>query len=202
MVVSKGTTCVLLSSATSSSSPWICAWNPGNPIDSTSETYTLNQHGPNSMRQFTFDLSAATLSSDTNPFVAASTSAPSSAPSGASSTSPSSPSAFSSPAAGSGSSTSATVGSDLQNLPDYEKAHGIIMATTVVLLFPLGASYMRLLGNASLHALLQIFSLIALICGFGLGVKLAQMTDFVCPLLFQLTFSALLLLFPFLPSPS
>ena len=54
------------------------------------------------------------------------------------------------------------------------------MGVTVVLLFPLGATYMRLFGNAQMHALLQIFSLVSLLCGFGVGVRLAQMTDYVC----------------------
>jgi len=53
------------------------------------------------------------------------------------------------------------------------------MAVTVVLLFPLGASYMRLFGGPMVHAGLQIFSLIALLCGFGLGIKLAKLTDYL-----------------------
>jgi hypothetical protein len=53
------------------------------------------------------------------------------------------------------------------------------MGITVVLLFPLGATYMRLFGSAQTHALLQIFSLCALLCGFGLGIKLATLTDYV-----------------------
>lgn len=163
-----GTTCVLLSSATSDSSPWICAWNPGSAIDSTSETYTLNQHGPDSMRQFTFDLSAASLPSDSNPFVSNS--------SATNSSTASSPSSSSNSNSNTGSST---VGPSPQTVADYEKAHGVIMATTVVVLFPLGASSMRLFGNASIHALLQIFSLCSLLCGFGVGIKLAQMREYV-----------------------
>ena len=53
------------------------------------------------------------------------------------------------------------------------------MGITVVVLFPLGASYMRLFSNASIHALLQLFSLCSLLCGFGIGIKLAQSTEFV-----------------------
>jgi hypothetical protein len=133
------------------------------------------------MRQFTFDLSAASISSDTNPFVSSSTSSStsSSSPSASSSTSPSSPSSSNSNP-GTQSSSSSTIGPSPEKLADYEKAHGIIMGTTVVLLFPIGASYMRLFGNPSLHALWQIFSLVALLCGFGVGVKLAQMTNYVC----------------------
>lgn len=165
----KCTTCVLLSSSTSDSSPWICAWNPGSAIDSTSESYTLNQHGPDSMRQFTFDLSAASMSSDSNPFLSTS-----SATNSASASSPSSTGSNSNSNTG-----SSTVGPSPQTVADYKTAHGVIMGTTVVVLFPLGASYMRLFGNASIHALLQIFSLCSLLCGFGIGIKLAQSTEFL-----------------------
>jgi hypothetical protein len=54
------------------------------------------------------------------------------------------------------------------------------MGTTVVLLFPFGAMYMRLGGGAWMHGALQIFSLCALISGFGLGIKLAQFRGYVC----------------------
>ena len=53
------------------------------------------------------------------------------------------------------------------------------MGVTVVLLFPIGALFMRLVGNAMLHAVLQVFSLLALIVGFGLGVKLAKLKFYV-----------------------
>ena len=65
-------------------------------------------------------------------------------------------------------------------MSDYHKSHGIIMGVVVALLFPLGAMFMRLGGNAWVHGAIQIFSLAALIAGFGIGVKLAQMSDEVC----------------------
>jgi len=49
------------------------------------------------------------------------------------------------------------------------------MATTVVLLLPMGALSMRIFGLVWLHGLVQIFSLCALFSGFGLGIRLAQM---------------------------
>jgi len=49
----------------------------------------------------------------------------------------------------------------------------------VVLLFPIGAIFMRLVGSPLLHGLLQVFALLALIVGFGLGIKLAKMMDYV-----------------------
>lgn len=54
------------------------------------------------------------------------------------------------------------------------------MGITVVLLFPLGAIFQRLIGGWILHALFQTFALFMLIAGFGLGVELAKMTDAVC----------------------
>jgi len=71
------------------------------------------------------------------------------------------------------------VGSSYKVLADYDKAHGIIMGTTVVLLFPLGAIFMRLGTSAWMHAVWQLFSLAALVAGLGLGVKLAQMRSYL-----------------------
>jgi hypothetical protein len=55
------------------------------------------------------------------------------------------------------------------------------MGLTVALLFPLGALAMRVVGSPLLHGLIQVISTCTLIAGFGLGVKLAQMTDLVSP---------------------
>jgi len=71
------------------------------------------------------------------------------------------------------------IGPSPQTVIKYEQAHGIIMGTTVVLLFPFGAMYMRLGGGAWMHGALQVFSLCALISGFGLGIKLGQFRGYV-----------------------
>jgi len=162
LTITKGTTCKLDSSSTSSSSPWIAAWMPGPALNSTDESYTIAQHDFVSYRQFTFDLTAASLSSDSNPFI----------------------SSGSSPSGGSGSSGSSS--SSSSSSPTlaihFDKAHGTIMGTTVVLLFPLGAIFMRLGGKAWSHGLFQIFNLCLLLAGFGLGIKLAKLRYYVCPL--------------------
>jgi hypothetical protein len=62
---------------------------------------------------------------------------------------------------------------------DYETAHGVIMGATMVLLLPLGAMFMRLGASAYLHGAWQLFALCAMLCGFGLGIKLAQMRSLV-----------------------
>lgn len=74
------------------------------------------------------------------------------------------------------------VGSSPSEIVSYQKAHGIIMGLVVVLLFPIGAIGMRIGGNMMVHRIIQMISLIALIVGFGLGIKLAQMTNYVSSL--------------------
>ncbi len=64
----------------------------------------------------------------------------------------------------------------------YDKAHGVLMGTTVCLLFPLGAVYMRLGGSAWAHGAIQTLSLAFLIAGFGVGYKLAQFRGYVSQL--------------------
>jgi len=49
------------------------------------------------------------------------------------------------------------------------------MGVTVVLLFPIGATFMRLGGSAAGHGAWQILSLCSLIAGFGVGIELAKM---------------------------
>lgn len=139
----------------------------GSAIDSTSLSYTIKQHDLDSYRQFTFDLTQASIASDTNPFVAASGSPTVVA------------TAAGAAATGSSSSSSSSGGDDASKIILYEKAHGIVMGVTVVLLFPIGAILMRTIGGVWIHASFQIFSLMALIAGFGLGVKLSKLTMFV-----------------------
>jgi hypothetical protein len=53
------------------------------------------------------------------------------------------------------------------------------MGATMVLLLPLGAMFMRLGASVYLHGAWQLFALCAMLCGFGLGIKLAQMRSLV-----------------------
>lgn len=186
-----GTTCQLLSSSTSTSSPWICAWNTGSALNNPSVSATINQHGTNSYRQFTFDLSSASIA-DTNPFVSSTASptatntgsSPSSTPTddhGNDSGNDSGKGGNDSGNSGStgGNSGSTVVGTSFKVITDYQTAHGVIMGCVMVLLFPLGAIFMRLGASAWLHGAWQIFALAAMLCGFGLGIKLGQMRDLV-----------------------
>ncbi|RDW70373.1 hypothetical protein BP5796_08770 [Coleophoma crateriformis] len=170
-----------LSSTTSTASRWIAAWGQGSAIDSTSTSATIAQHDTSSYRQFSFDLTQAVVSQDTNPYV--SSSSGSSATSSASASSPTSTSSGNngnggsgSGGSGSGSSTGASVIGSAAVIPSYEKAHGIIMGIAVVLLFPIGAMLMRTGLGLWTHGLVQLLALALLLGGFGVGVKLADVT--------------------------
>jgi hypothetical protein len=137
------------------------------------------------MRQFTFDLTSAALSSDSNPFVSSSSSSTGTS-SGASPTATSgsgddgsSGDSGSDNSGSSGNNGAKVVGTSFKVITDYETAHGVIMGATMVLLLPLGAMFMRLGASAYLHGAWQIFALCAMLCGFGLGIKLAQMRNLV-----------------------
>lgn len=165
--------CPLDSSASDSSSPFIAAWQQGSALNSDSPSATITQHGSNDRTQFTFDLSSASVSANQNPFISDAATSTSSGAS-PSSTSESGGSGSNNNGASSSGSSSRVVGPSPKTLADYRKAHGIIMGVTVVLLFPIGATYMRLGGSAAGHGSWQILSLCSLIAGFGVGVELAK----------------------------
>lgn len=164
-----GTTCSLDSSPTSTKSPWIAAYQPSGSLTSTDESLVLPMHNLDTMFQFTFDLTTATLSSDSNPFTSSGISSTSGSPSSSTTSS------------GSSSSTGSNLGGfgDVELLPTYEKAHGILMGTSILLLFPIGAVSMRVAGSPFLHGLVQVLSLCVLIVGCGLGVRMAHILDIV-----------------------
>ncbi|KAI9644798.1 hypothetical protein NHQ30_006825 [Ciborinia camelliae] len=168
-----------LTSTTTTSSPWIAAWNKGSPIDSTSTSYFINQHDDDSYRQFTYDLTAAAINSDKNPFLSTATS-PYVSGSGSPSVTASHPSSSSGYDTGNeGGEGSEEYGTSVSTINAYNIAHGTIMGITMVIIFPLGAISMTVFGKWWIHAAIQAFGLVMLIVGFGLGVKLAMFKDYV-----------------------
>ncbi|TVY34017.1 hypothetical protein LOCC1_G008813, partial [Lachnellula occidentalis] len=157
------TTCTLDSTSNSASSPWIAAWHSGAALNTNDAGTEITQHGDDDYRQFTLDLTQASLTADSNPFLVNSAAAASS-PAGASSSSGSD-------------SSSDTTESSKGKVETYDKAHGIIMGLVVVILFPTGAILMRVIRHPWIHAGVQALSLALLIVGLALGVKLAQYTD-------------------------
>jgi hypothetical protein len=206
-----GTTCSLSSEKTSTTAPWIAAWNVGSPLNTANLGASITQHSDDSYAQFTFDLSKAAMASDSNPFVSGtldsvSTTAGSGNTPTSANTAGGSPSATSNPAptdADSSSSSSATSDSSAEKSKreSYHKAHGIIMGLVVTILFPSGAIFVRLNGHAWIHAGIQILSLICMIVGLGLGVELAILLDEVLNnthTIFGVVIVALFLVQPFL----
>ncbi|KAK6379611.1 hypothetical protein LTS17_005683 [Exophiala oligosperma] len=185
---------------TDSSSSWIWAYKTGNALDSTSVDASISQH--DSMGAFSLDLTKGTGGSSPNPFVAAS----GGSSGGSSSAAPSGTSAPSQTAAASGTATATTgsagptstggvsnplVGSNPSSSgsshsvsADPNKttrvAHATIMSLTFVLLFPL-SSLTIYLGYREkvrhVHGPLQVVSIILMLVGLGLGVKLADKLD-------------------------
>ncbi|KAG9242753.1 integral membrane protein-like protein [Calycina marina] len=173
----KCTTCKLQSEKASTASPWIASWKQGKALDSADTNADLAQHDAHT--SITFDLTEAVVESDSNPFVASAVTNPSGSSSGtASGSNPSDTGNASSGDSDDGSSGAIEVSSGSAGpVVTYDKAHGITMGITVVLLFPIGAMLMRLGLPYYIHSLFQLFSLVALIAGFGLGVHLAKITD-------------------------
>lgn len=180
----KCTTCRLQGG--NSNSEWIFASRQGDALNSKSTSATLQQHN-GEHAAFSVDLSQASIAQDANPFVASGTTPSNSGTETTGGTTPSnsgtsggSGSGGSSSGGSSSSGATPIVSKSQKERTDYQKAHGIIMGVTVVLLFPIGAMVMRLGASPWMHGALQLFSLAALIVGTGLGVKLAKITDSVC----------------------
>lgn len=52
--------------------------------------------------------------------------------------------------------------------------HALLMCAAFVVLFPVGAMFLRIFGSVRLHQLTQIFGLIVILIGLGLGIKLSK----------------------------
>ncbi|KIW17175.1 hypothetical protein PV08_04366 [Exophiala spinifera] len=187
---------------TDSSSSWIWAYKTGDALDSTSVSESISQHDTEGA--FSLDLTTGTGGSSPNPFAAASgttDSSSSAAPSGTSG--PSQTAAASGAASETATATTTSagsastggvsnplVGTDPSNagtstsVTDPNKstriAHATIMSLTFVLLFPL-SSLTIYLGYREkvrhIHGPLQAVSIILMLVGLGLGVKLADKLD-------------------------
>jgi hypothetical protein len=140
---------------TSTASDWISSWQLGPSLNSPSQSATITQHDGHD--QLSFDLTKAVINRDANPYFGSSANTT---------------------ALGSGSSGSEVIITSTA-LSVFETAHGIIMASVLLVVLPCGALIFRLFGGVWLHAAIQIFGLCAIITGFALGIHLAQLTDYV-----------------------
>jgi hypothetical protein len=53
------------------------------------------------------------------------------------------------------------------------------MGTSILLLFPMGAAFMRVVGSPLLHGIVQVLALCVLLAGFGLGLRMAHILNIV-----------------------
>jgi hypothetical protein len=146
-----------LLSLSSTASGWIGSYKSGDPLNSTSQSQIITQHDNTAV--YSLNLAEAQLADDSNPFLSTSSNA-----NETSSTS---------------SNNSGSAVAYVDPITTYEMAHGPIMAATMVILLPMGAIILRVFGVVWLHAAIQLFSLAAIIVGFGLGIHLAQISDLV-----------------------
>jgi len=153
-----------LLSLSSTSSGWIGSYKSGDPLDSKSQSQIITQHDNTAV--YTLNLAKAQLADDSNPFVSTSNSSQTSTGSSPGST-------------GSSSDNSGSAVAYVDPITTYEMAHGPIMAAIMVILLPMGAIILRVFGGVWLHAAIQLFSLAAMVVGFGLGIHLAQISDLV-----------------------
>jgi hypothetical protein len=158
----------------STTNGFIGAYKSGPPLNSTDQSAIIDKHDNNTV--YTLNLASAQLSDDFNPFNFSSSL--SNSTDSTNSTSGSSDGSGSDNS-GSDDSGSGDSGSDDGPSTSYVIAHGSILAATMVIILPIGSIILRLFGGVWLHTAIQLFSLAAIITGFGIGVYLAQVEDMV-----------------------
>ncbi|KAL5094544.1 hypothetical protein Trisim1_007129 [Trichoderma cf. simile WF8] len=149
-------------------SNWISAWKSGDSLDSTNPAAILTQH--DSMTQFHVNLGQASINSDANPFVGSSSDSTSGGSSSGSSGSSGDGDGDSDGDSG-GAVSGVTTSSTNQTLAS---AHGILMSVIFVIMYPLGAALMPLIGKWYIHASWQTIAFLGMWAGLGLGVTIAR----------------------------
>ncbi|KOS19249.1 hypothetical protein ESCO_001005 [Escovopsis weberi] len=143
--------------ALAGSNPWIAAWRSGGPMDSPDPAAPLAQHDNHD--QFAVDFSiAGVVPASGNPFMAGDFSGSS---------------AGGSSGSGDGAAASAVTNLGV-SLAALRSAHGLIMAIVFLVLYPVGAMLMPLLGRWHAHAAWQLVAFLAMWAAFGIGYTVAH----------------------------
>jgi hypothetical protein len=69
---------------------------------------------------------------------------------------------------------------DLHLVPSYAKAHGILMSVTFILIFPLGATVLRLVKSKHavwIHAGIQLTGWALMLGGLATGLRVGKILD-------------------------
>ncbi|KAK3354930.1 hypothetical protein B0H65DRAFT_29679 [Neurospora tetraspora] len=157
-------------SLTDTASKWIAAWKSGSSLATTSKSASISQHDDHD--QFQLDLTQATVSSDSNPFLEADTEDPGSGSGGGSTGGGGGGSDDPGVVAGPGNPFAPGVGRTRRNAALV--AHSVIMTATFAALYPLGAMLMPLTGSWIAHAIWQTVAFVMMWVGFGIGMRVAQ----------------------------
>ncbi|OLN88565.1 hypothetical protein CCHL11_01979 [Colletotrichum chlorophyti] len=143
----------------SASSSWIAAWKAGSAINSASASQSIQQHDEHT--SFSLDLTQATIQTDSNPFV---NGAADGGNGGGSSNGGSGSGSGNGNGNSNGNGGSTSGGGVVFNGGGGKStvllAHGIIMSIAFVLLYPIGAILMPLLGKWIGHAVWQTVAFI------------------------------------------
>ena len=173
-----------------SASSWITAWREGDALDTTDANAGISQHS--AYDGFQLDLTQATVTDDSNPFVdsGGSNSGGSGGNTGNDNSGGNNGGSGGSNSGQSGSTPGAFTpdGSSSSSTPTIIVAHWAIMLVVWVILFPLGSALMPLLGKWALHAAWQAVAFVLMWVGFGLGYVASQrvgMVSFLILLLFS-----------------
>jgi hypothetical protein len=171
----------------STESSWVGAWRKGKSLATTSRSASLVQHDDTVI--FEFDLTRAVLSTDSNPFVAAAATAPGGGGGGDAGGSgggdaggPGGGDAGGSGGGADGDGSGVTVVATNPSDTSILVAHGVIMAIVFVILYPLGALLMPLLGTWWAHAGFQTVVWLLMWAGVGLGIRYAKYLNIVSPI--------------------
>lgn len=174
----------------SSSTSWIYTYKNGNAVDTTSADASISVH--DGTGTLSLDLTSAMGGSSSHPFIVAadslsgSTSESASAMGGASQTAtqsgsasvtPSSTNGVSGPLVSSNPSSSGTGQSSTGPNNNIRTAHAAVMSLVFIVIFPLAALTIYLPHTQKvrlIHAHLQVVSIVLMITGLGLGVKLSK----------------------------
>ena len=175
-------------SVTSTSAPWIGAWKAGSSMATTNKNAALSIH--DNTAQYQLDMTKATISSDSNPFVSSDSSSSSGSDgsnnggSGDNGGNDSSSGTGTDDGNGSDSGSSSgdggvTVVSTSAPKAAILTAHAVIMALVMVILYPIGSALMPLLGKWLVHGIWQGLAYLLMWAGFALGVVTAQQRGLV-----------------------
>jgi hypothetical protein len=154
-------------SLSSTSANWIGAWRQGSALNSASVSANLIQH--DGQVAFQLDLSQATISADSNPFISGSGN------NGGDGSGNGNGDDGNSGGSGGGSTGGSGGVVIIGGSPNKMLlAHGIVMAVVFVVMYPVGALLMPLLGKWAVHAGWQFVAFLAMWAGLALGVIVAQ----------------------------